>query len=127
MNVVLTQLREQFGLPKDVMGYLIEFFRPRAPAPPKEEWGRWENSPGDRVPPHEEKHLWTYILRRKTSRRDVVKDYALIELCYSSSEDGEYSEMPPLSAELCVLCTNVVAAWDTYCDLCFDALSEIRK
>lgn len=33
MNVVLSQLREKYGVPKPVWHYIVHLFRPRAPLP----------------------------------------------------------------------------------------------
>ena len=75
MNVVLTQLRKKYGLPKDVMHYIVHQFRPRAP--PREDWDQW--TPLESDPNIKTWYSWELYWGLTLS--DTVQDVQICLLC----------------------------------------------
>lgn len=83
MNVVFTQIRDTFGLPKGVMHFIVHLVRPRAP--PRPEYEKWRTHPIRNAP---EVLLWyNYVVRT-----DNKGFYCLA--IYLDGETWEYALCP---------------------------------
>ena len=97
MNVVLTQLREKYGIPKGVMHYIVHQVRPRAPL--GEDWEAWRMT---RENDTFQYWIWYNVFLIRTQCRphyDAALDIDKIPVC-------NYCRDPiPPDYPTCVACT----------------------
>lgn len=100
MNVVLTQLREQFGIPKGVMHYIVHQVRPRPP--PIEEWEKWRMTAENDVFQY---WIWYSVFLSRTQhspRYDAALDIDKIPVCNYCNDpvNPDYPTCDPCTAAL---------------------------
>ena len=110
MNVVLTQLREKYGIPKGVMHYIVHFVRPRAP--PRPEWEPWRVSSS--------RSIYYRILEWYRFKHFAnTAPYEDIALDMEISGGGWVS--------ICCLCLTPNNKYVTYCDHCYDSCIKAEE
>ena len=99
MNVVLEQIKRKYEIPKDVLHYIIEFFRPRAPRGVLM-WNKWENIGSNGL---KRWYRWGILTE------DILYFHVYDEICYA-----------------CVYCLKINTRVFRCCYRCKNALAVIN-